>query len=81
MKGVFEGYVITSKLPDASNSRDTGSFEFLVLGDGDRERSKIMRVAGNGVDVDFGRKISLSLSEQEYTDKKSGAVRTFWKKV
>lgn len=81
MKALVEGYVITVQKPNPDKQNDRGGFEFLTIGDGNYQRSKVMRIAGDGVKVSMSDKVRIEILEQEYTDKKTGEIRTFWRKT
>jgi hypothetical protein len=81
MKAMVEGYVITIQKPNPNKQNDKGGFEFLIIGDGQYQRSKVMRIAGDGVKVSMSEKVRLELMEREYADKKTGEIKIFWSKT
>jgi hypothetical protein len=78
MKALVEGYVITVR---KSEDGKKSGFEFLSIGDGNYQRSKVMSIAGDGVKVSMTDKVRIEILEQEYIDKKTGEVKTFWRKT
>jgi hypothetical protein len=78
MKALVEGYVITVR---KSEDGKKNGFEFLTIGDGAYQKSKVMSIAGDGVKVSMSDKVRIEILEQEYVDKKTGEIRTFWRKT
>jgi len=78
MKVLVEGYVITVRKSDDGKKN---GFEFLAVGDGNYQRSKVMNIAGENVKVSMTDKVRIEILEQEYIDKKTGVIRTFWRKT
>lgn len=81
MRAIIEGYVITVQKPNSNKQNDRGGFEFLTLGDGAYQRSKIIRIAGDGVKASMSEKVRIEIIEQEYVDKKTGELKVFWRKT
>lgn len=78
MKAIIEGYVLTVRKGDNGKS---GSFEFLVIGDGGYQSSTIIRVVGDGVKPSLGDKLRIEIVSRKYVDKKSGQLLTYWRKT
>jgi len=78
MKVLIEGYVITVRKTD--DGKKSG-FEFLTIGDGNYQRSKIMRIAGEVAKVSLTDKVRIEIIEQDYVDKKTGDIKSFWRKT
>ena len=78
MKALIEGYVVTVRKSDDGKKN---GFEFLTVGDGNYQRSKVMSIAGDGVKVSMSDKVRIEIFEQEYVDKKTGEIKMFWRKT
>ena len=78
MKVLIEGYVITARKGEGDKK---GAFEFLIIGDGNYQRSNIMRIAGDVPKVSLTDKVRIEIIEQSYADKKTGDIKSFWRKT
>lgn len=78
MIGVYKGRVIsTAKGKDGGDS----SFEYLVIGDGLKSRSEVLRVIGDGVVADANKEVSLQLDHISGNRKADGKPFTMYKLV